>query len=29
MVAKRKTSLYRPTEKPSPHWIKINNPDYS
>ena len=29
IVAKRKVSLYRPMEKPSPHWIKIKNPDYS
>src|SRR5438034_7332807 len=25
-VAKRKTAAYRPTEKPSPYWIKIKNP---
>ena len=24
--AKRKTAAYRPTEKPSPYWIKIKNP---
>ena len=29
VVAKRKQSQYRPTEKPSPHWIKIKNPNYS
>jgi len=29
IVAKRKDSLYRATEKPSPYWIKIKNPDYS
>ena len=29
IVAKRKTSLYRPTEKPAPHWIKIKNSAYS
>jgi bifunctional non-homologous end joining protein LigD len=29
IVAKRKKSLYRSTEKPSPHWIKIKNPAYS
>jgi len=29
IVAKRKTSLYRPTDKPSPHWIKVKNPAYS
>jgi hypothetical protein len=28
-VAKRKTAIYRPTEKPSPHWVKIKNPTYS
>jgi len=25
IVAKRKNSQYRPTEKPSRHWIKIKN----
>jgi bifunctional non-homologous end joining protein LigD len=29
IVAKRKESVYRATEKPSPHWIKIKNPTYS
>jgi ATP-dependent DNA ligase len=29
IVAKRKDSLYRATEKPSPDWIKIKNPQYS
>ena len=29
IVAKRKYSQYRPTEKPSPYWIKIKNPQYS
>ena len=29
IVAKRKQSLYRPTVKPSPYWIKIKNPYYS
>ena len=29
IVAKRKDSLYRATEKPAPHWIKIKNPHYS
>ena len=29
MVCKRKSSPYRATEKPSPHWIKIKNPRYS
>jgi ATP-dependent DNA ligase len=29
VVAKRKTSLYRPTEKPSPYWIKIKNRNYT
>ena len=29
IVAKRKDSLYRAPEKPSPHWIKIKNADYS
>jgi bifunctional non-homologous end joining protein LigD len=29
MVAKRKDSQYRATEKPSPYWIKIKNPNYS
>jgi bifunctional non-homologous end joining protein LigD len=29
IVAKRKHSQYRPTEKPSPHWVKIKNPRYS
>ena len=28
-VAKRKESVYRVTEKPSLHWIKIKNPAYS
>jgi bifunctional non-homologous end joining protein LigD len=26
IVAKRKQSQYRATEKPSPHWVKIKNP---
>jgi bifunctional non-homologous end joining protein LigD len=29
IVAKRKQSQYRPTEKPSPYWVKIKNPKYS
>jgi ATP-dependent DNA ligase len=29
IVAKRKASLCCPSEKPSPHWIKIKNPNYS
>jgi bifunctional non-homologous end joining protein LigD len=29
IVAKHKTATYRPTEKPSPYWIKIKNPRYS
>ena len=29
IVAKRKTAAYRPTEKPSPYWVKIKNPKYS
>ena len=29
MVCKRKSSPYRATEKPSPHWIKVKNPRYS
>jgi len=29
IVAKRKDSQYRPTEKPSPYWIKIKNSRYS
>jgi bifunctional non-homologous end joining protein LigD len=29
IVAKRKTSVYRVTEKPSPHWIKIKNRNYT
>jgi ATP-dependent DNA ligase len=29
IVAKRKDSLYRVTEKPSPDWVKIKNPRYS
>jgi bifunctional non-homologous end joining protein LigD len=29
IVAKRKTSVYRPREKPSPYWVKIKNPKYS
>src|SRR5215472_12422437 len=29
IVAKRKHSQYRPTEKPSPYWVKIKNPKYS
>jgi ATP-dependent DNA ligase len=29
IVAKRKTSAYRPTEKLSPYWIKVKNPKYS
>jgi ATP-dependent DNA ligase len=29
IVAKRKMSLYRPTEKPTRHWQKIKNPKYS
>jgi ATP-dependent DNA ligase len=28
MVCKRKDSPYRVTEKPSPHWIKVKNPNY-
>jgi len=28
IVAKRKTTTYRATEKPSPYWIKIKNPNY-
>jgi bifunctional non-homologous end joining protein LigD len=28
-IAKRKDSLYRGTEKPSPYWIKIKNRNYS
>ena len=28
IVAKRKTASYRPTEKPSPYWIKVKNPRY-
>jgi len=28
-VAKRKDSLYRATEKPSPYWIKIKNRNYT
>jgi bifunctional non-homologous end joining protein LigD len=29
IVAKRQTSAYRATEKSSPYWIKIKNPNYS
>src|SRR5262245_54850426 len=29
VVAKRKTSRYIVTEKPSPNWIKVKNPTYS
>jgi hypothetical protein len=29
IVAKRKASAYRATEKPSPHWIKIKNRNYT
>jgi bifunctional non-homologous end joining protein LigD len=29
IVAKRKTSLYRATEEPSPYWIKIKNRNYT
>ena len=29
IVAKRRQSPYRATEKPSPHWVKIKNPKYS
>jgi bifunctional non-homologous end joining protein LigD len=29
IVAKRKSSPYRATEKPSPYWIKVKNPRYS
>jgi bifunctional non-homologous end joining protein LigD len=29
VVAKRKNSVYRATEKPSPYWIKIKNRNYS
>ena len=29
IVAKRKNSQYRATEKPSPYWIKIKNTRYS
>jgi ATP-dependent DNA ligase len=29
MVCKRKSSRYRVMEKPSPHWIKVQNPRYS
>jgi bifunctional non-homologous end joining protein LigD len=29
IVAKRKASLYRATEKPSPYWIKIKNRNYT
>jgi bifunctional non-homologous end joining protein LigD len=29
IVAKRKDSLYRATEKPSPYWVKIKSPMYS
>jgi len=29
IVAKRKTAIYRPTEKSSPYWIKNKNPMYS
>ena len=28
MVCKRKSSPYRATEKPSPHWIKVKNRRY-
>jgi len=29
MVCKRKSSAYRATERPSPYWIKVENPRYS
>ena len=29
IVAKREDSIYRAREKPSPHWIKIKNPNYN
>jgi hypothetical protein len=29
IVAKRQTSAYRTTDKPSPYWLKIKNPRYS
>ena len=29
VVAKRKDSPYKVTEKPSRHWIKVKNPAYS
>ena len=29
IVAKRTDSLYRATEKPSPHWVKIKNRNYT
>ena len=29
IVAKRKDSLYRATEKPAPYWIKIKNRNYT
>lgn len=29
IVAKRKTSVYQATEKPSSHWIKIKSPAYT
>jgi len=29
IIAKRKDMPYRASEKPSPHWIKIKNPNYS
>ena len=29
IVAKRKDSQYRTTDRPSPYWIKIKNPTYS
>jgi len=29
IVAKRRDSPYKVTEKPSRHWIKVKNPSYS
>src|SRR5215471_10861640 len=29
IVAKRKSAVYQATEKPSPYWLKIKNPQYS
>ena len=29
IVAQRKDSQYRPTDRSSPYWIKIKNPNYS